>query len=105
MRAGMLRHRVQIQQVTETQDSFGAVVQTWGTVATVWASIEAISGREFFDAAQTNAEITHRIRIRYRPGIAPAMRVVEGTRTFDIQAVLDPGGRRRELVLMVKEAV
>lgn len=105
MNAGMLRHRIQIQQATETQDSFGAVTQTWTTIATIWASIEAISGREFFDAAQVNAEITHRIRIRYRPDITTQMRAAEGTRTFDIQAVLDPDGRRRELVLMVKEAV
>ncbi len=105
MNAGMLSYRVQIQQATETRDSYGAAIQTWNTVATVWASIEAISVREFFDAARINAEVTHRIRIRYRSNVTPAMRIVESSRTFDIYGAFDPDGKKRELVLMVKEAV
>jgi len=105
MKIGKLRHQITLQAPTLTQDSLGVVSETWSDTATVCAQIEAISGREFFDAARVNAEVTHRIRIRHRPGIVPAMRVLEGTRTFDIHSVLDVDGRKRELTLMCVERV
>lgn len=105
MSIGKLRHRITLQTPTLTQDSLGVVSETWSDTATVYAQIEAISGREFFDAARVNAEVTHRIRIRHRPGIVPAMRVLKDTRIFDIQSVLDVDGRRWELTLMCVERV
>lgn len=105
MRAGELRHRVTIQQKTTTQDTYGAPVETWAALATVWANVEALSGREFFDSQQTVAQADHRITIRYRSDVKPAMRVIYGTRTFDIQAVLDKEGRKRALELLCKEVV
>jgi len=105
MRAGDLRHRVTIQQKTVTQDTYGATVETWAALATVWANIEALSGREFFDSQQTVAQADHRITIRYRADVKPTMRAVEGSRTFDIQAVLDREGRRRTLELLCREVV
>lgn len=104
MRAGLLRHVATIEQATETQDSLGATVQAWATFATVRASVEDLRGREFFDARHTSAEVTTRIRIRHRAGVTPKMRVKVDGRTFDIQAVLDPKGRKRELELMCQEA-
>lgn len=103
MRAGQLRHRVTIQAQTTTQDEYGQPVQTWSDVATVWASVEDLSGREFFAAQQIAAEVTTRVTIRYRAGIEPDMRVIAGGRTLDIRSVQDPDGRRRQLVLMCRE--
>lgn len=105
MRAGELRDRITIQQVAETRSDSGAIVQTWPDVATVWAAIEGLEGREFFAAQELNAQVTSKIAIRYLAGIVPKMRVVFGARTFDIQAVIDPDGRRRELQLMVVEVI
>jgi len=105
MRAGQLRHRITLQQKTTSLFNYGATTETWAALDTVWAGIEALTGREFFSSQQTVAQADYRITLRYRSGITSAMRAVEGTRTFDIQTVLDPDGRRRELVLMVKEVV
>ncbi len=105
MRAGELRHRITIQQATETPSTSGAITQTWSTVATVWAAIEALSGREAFAAQQVNAQVSSRIRIRYRAGITPKMRIVFGARTFNIESVMDMESRRRELQLLVSEVV
>ena len=105
MRAGELRHRVTIQQKSVTRNTFGEEVVTWQDVATVWAAIEPLRGREFFESQQVNAEVTTRIRIRYRPGITPTMRVVFGNRVFDIQAVINVDERNRELHLMCREEV
>ena len=93
MRAGMLRHRVTIQRQELVFGKFGAPLhdKVWENVATVWASLEAMSGREFFASQQAQSEVTQRIRIRYRPDV-----------TADIVAPL-PDNRGRELVLMCRE--
>ena len=104
MRSGMLRHRVTIEQKVPTRDTFGGEVETWTLVATVWASVEPLQGREYLAARQLQAELTTRIRIRRRTGILPQMRVVWGSHTYDIQAVIEPESGRRELQLMCTEA-
>lgn len=104
MRAGLLRHRVTIQNLTTAQDSFGDIVETWSDFATVWAQVEDLSGREFFAAAQVNSEIKTRVRIRYMEGIKPTMRILHGTRTLEIiSPPIDPDGKRRILELLCRE--
>ena len=53
MRSGMLRHRVTLQRFQQGQDAYGGPVETWEDVAIVWASLEAMSGREYFASQQT----------------------------------------------------
>lgn len=102
MRAGMLRHRVTLQRFQQGQDAYGGPVETWEDVATVWASLEAVSGREFFASQQVQSEVTHKVTIRFRPGVAADMRIVYGGRVFGIVAPL-PDNRGTRLVLMCRE--
>jgi len=103
---GKLRHRVTLQEYKEVLDQYGTPIdQGWQDVATIWASIEPIQGREYVLLQNTQSELTTRIRIRYRPEITPAMRVLYGTRVFNIQSVIDPEERHRELQLMCNEKV
>lgn len=104
MQAGKLRHRVTIQQLVGTRDVDGAVVPTWQNVKTVWGAVEPLRGREFVEAAQLQEEITTRVRIRYRSGIVPAMRVLWGGFIYDIRAVVHVETRFREMHLMCVEA-
>jgi len=109
MRAGELRHRVVIQQKVASRNSYGEEVIAWEEVATVWAAVEPLehlaAGREFIEAERMGAALTTRIRMRYRPGISPAMRAVWGPHTYDIKSVVERGGRRRELWLLCRELV
>ncbi len=104
MNPGRLRHRITIQELTETKDPLsGELTNDWQDVCTVWAEIKALRGREYFAAQQTIAESSHEITIRYRRGIKPTMRAVHDDRIFDIQAVLDKDGKMRYLSLVCKE--
>lgn len=103
MQAGTLRQVVAIQVDQGTQNDVGELVSNWVTTITGRAAVEPISGREFFDAQQRQAEITHRVRMRYRTGIEPTMRVLYRSRVLMIEAVIDVGERRRELHLMCRE--
>ena len=76
MRAGNLRHRVQIQSVTQTRDAFGGHTNAWATDATVWGSVEPLEGKELTEAQAVNARATVRVRIRAYPGLTPKHRIV-----------------------------
>lgn len=104
MRAGELKDRIIIQQKTVTRNGEGMVIEKWAGVATVWAAVNDLRGRELFEAQAVNAEVTVLIKMRYRTGITSAMRVVFGQRIFDIKALpLNPDGRRIEIHLMCRE--
>lgn len=105
MEAGKLRHRVTIKSKSATRDTFGGEVITWTTYATVWAAVEPLTGREWLEGRQPTAEVTTRIRIRYRSGITPEMQAVYGAHTYDILAVVQPEENRQELQLMCQEII
>lgn len=87
------------------QDDYGEEEITWTDWATVWAAVEPLRGREFMEAKQVQAEVTHRMRMRYRDGISPEKRVSFDGRTFDILAVIHVAEREREVQLMCREIV
>lgn len=89
--AGRLRHRVVIQQASETQDSTtGAITTSWTTFATVWAAIEPLSARDFIAANAEQSKIKARIVIRAIDGVVPKMRIYHAAKdkTYDIVGVL-----------------
>ena len=104
--APRLRHRVTIEQVTETRDADGGVVTAWAALhSKVPAEIVPLSGREFVAAQAAQAGITARLTIRYVTGITPKMRVVHGADIYNIEAVLPDPTLRRHLTLMVSTGV
>ena len=104
MRSGRLRHRVTIQQPVVAVNGYGERITTWSTVAIVWAAVEPLRGREFFDAEQVQAEISHRVVLRYRSGITSTMRLLHKGRVLHIQSPpIDVDERHRELQLMCRE--
>ncbi len=103
MRAARLRHRVTIQQPVVAVNGYGERITTWSTVATVWAAVEPLRGREFFDAEQVQAEISHRVIMRYRAGMESTMRLLYATRVLHIGTIIDVDERHRELQLMCRE--
>ena len=104
--AQRLRHRVTIEQVTETRDEWGGVEAAWGALhSAVPAEIVPLSGREFIAAQAAQAGITARMTIRYVAGITPKMRVVHGADIYNIEAVLPDPTLRRHLTLMVSTGV
>lgn len=88
MRAGRLRHRVQIQVKQRVPDGGGGWSHEWVTVRTVWAHVEPLSAREFVAAQAVHSEVTTRITIRYRDDITPDMRILHRGKIYNIRGVL-----------------
>ena len=103
MNIGKLRHRIiLLRQVNEVND-YGASSQAWKRVATVWADVRPLSGREYFSAQQVQSEVTTQIWLRHIEGINPTMKVKFGKREFEILSVLNAQERDVSLQLMCKE--
>ena len=75
MRAGALRHRVTLKTKSVSRDTFGEEDVTWTTTATVWGSVEPLRGREYMEAKQGQADVSHRVIVRYRASVVPTMRL------------------------------
>jgi len=100
-----LRHRVTLRKKEIAEDALKQQSEAWADIATVWAAIEPLSGREYFAARQENAEVTAKITIRYRKDVTPDMRAVSEGRVFNVLSVINPGERNISLILMCKEAL
>jgi len=104
-RIGALDQRVTLQSRSVVVDAVGQETITWTDVATVWAEVEQLRGRELFAAAGTVYENTTRVRIRHRTDVLATWRVVHGSVKMDITAVIDVGGRKDITELMCLEGV
>lgn len=99
-----LNKRVTILQHSGAKDNYGQLLDDeWVPVATIWAGIEPLRGREFFSAGAEHAEVTTRIRIRYREGVNRSMIVRYGNTDFEILHIIHPELAKKELQLMCKE--
>jgi SPP1 family predicted phage head-tail adaptor len=104
MLAHRLRHRVEIQSRTQTQDPVtGEVTETWATatddngtsLASVPAEVLMGAGREFMQSGTEQADTTARINLRWFPGLTQKMRLVWDGRTYNIKSLeADASGRR-----------
>lgn len=106
MRAGKLKHLVQLQQRSTTRDpNIGSEIVGWADVATVWAGFEPIRGREYYTAKQEHAETVARFTIRYRSDVVAEMRIVFQGKYYDIEDVINVNGLNVFLELMTREGL
>ena len=107
MRPGKLNKRITIQYKVITRDSYGEETVTWTKEDIVWAAIEpiGIGVREYFEAQQTQAKVTHRITMRYRAGLTPDKRILYGNHTYEIESAINPNMANKELIVMCREDV
>jgi SPP1 family predicted phage head-tail adaptor len=98
-----LRHRLTLEEPSRVSDGGGGFAETWQEVAELWADVRPASGFERVEADRLSGTVSHEIALRYRPGVTPAMRFREGTRLFQILAVIDVAERKRWLKCLCEE--
>ena len=92
---GAMRERFTLEQAIRTADGGGGATVAWETVVELWAHVRPITGDERLRQDQLAGRLTHQVWTRYRPGVLPAMRFRQGTRIYDIVAILEVERRRR----------
>lgn len=100
---GALRTRLVLEQAAQLPDGAGGHAEAWTPVATLFARLEPVAARDRFGADQTLEEVTHRVTLRRREGVASGQRLRAGTRIFAILTVHDPDETGRYLVARTRE--
>mgnify|MGYP002784852241 CR=1 FL=1 len=103
--ATRLRHRLTLQEPVHTPDSGGGYVSSWNDVAQLWAEILPVSGRERLFAGKVQAQVTHRILVRYRSDISTSHRLAFESRVFNIRSVMNERECNETLEILVEEGV
>lgn len=85
MDAGQLDQRVTIQSFTQAGDGGGGGPKTWTTIATVWAHVRPLSGRERLQADQLESPANYRVTIRRRTDITAAKRILWQGKAMNIR--------------------
>lgn len=102
---GKLNKRINIKKEQRTSDGGGGFGNDDTLIASVWASINTLNGREQWQAQQMEAEVSHKVIIRYREGIKRTQVVYYKNRKFDIQYVFNRNEENRFLELYCLEKV
>lgn len=100
MNTGRMRHIITLQEKRSTIGEYGGMVDTWQDVATVWASVEPLRGRELFAAQAAQSVTTVRFRIWYMDGVSQAMRILFGSKVYNIESVIDINHDHTEIHLL-----
>lgn len=100
LRAGDLHHRVAVRRAVRVKEGSG-VVTSWTTIASPWAELRALDGREAVIEQVLQGISVFRVRMWWRDDIQPKdqLLLADG-RMLNVRSVADPFGTRRELVIM-----
>ncbi len=99
---GRLDKRVTVQRRSSTKDSYGQELDSWTTIAQVWAQVKPLGGKERMRNAAMVVEsiLTHTVTVRYSETLMPpleadAWRILYGSRIFNISTSRDVEEDRR----------
>jgi len=106
MRAGQLKHRVDIEALADGYDDYGDFVESWSAVyVSVPVAIKPVSGSQKNGEGEVDSIVTHELKMRYLPGITPKNRIKYGSRYFDIHSAVNFQEGNRDLLLKCVERV
>ena len=105
MQSGKLRHRVTIKNFTSAPDATGQVIDSWSTLATVWAKVSPQSGTEKTNEGTSNIHEVHNVKIRYTGDIKPTYRLLYKTRILNIKSIGNLDERDRTMKLVCTENI
>lgn len=107
MGAGKYRQRVILQSPAGARDAVGERTTTWSNVATVWANVRPLTGREQIVASQRQQITDHVVEVRYSSALAAldaSWRVLYGSRVLTIDGAVNADERKREFILYCTES-
>ena len=82
---GKFNRKLQIMKLSQVSDGGGGYEDKLLEIKTVWGNISPIKGKEYWQAQQSQASVTHEITIRYTKDIDASHILKYQDRLFDIQ--------------------
>lgn len=110
VQGGKFRQRVALQDLVETQDTYGQPIQSWVDVITCWAEVRPLRGSELLNVKQNWATASHFVNHRYlgatiRPNPKQRYKLTKDGRILNILNVNNVEERNRAYEVTCEEYV
>lgn len=105
MNPGKLNRKIIILEADQVSDGAGGFLKVFNPIKNVWGQIKSVNGKERIAARQAQAEISHKVIIRYTSDINHSHLVEFNGNKFDIQYItnIDDENRFLELAILGRE--
>lgn len=94
MEIGKLDRRIVIESRSAARGTAGSETYTWAPLVTVWAQVIEGTVNERFEADSRRETRMVVFRVRYRPTITAAMRVLYNSKYYGITGIKEIGRRQ-----------
>lgn len=84
---GKLNKRITFIERGEILDEMGQAKQGFKDYKTVWATVKALRGGEYYEAQKIRPEMTYKVTTRYHAGITNDMRIRYNGKMLEILTV------------------
>lgn len=106
---GKMNKRITIQRYTDVEGEWGQTTNDWKDWKVIWASINSLYGREFWQARESNMENTINITARYSKTLKDMdtreHRVKYDNKIYDIIHVDNPQFANKYLIFKCIEVI
>lgn len=105
-----LTHQLTLEAPVRVMDGAGGVSESWTALGTIWAEVQARTGRDADVGRAPTARMAYRITVRGAPVGSPerpwpGQRLRDGARVFHIYAVAERDPEGRYLTVLADEEV
>ena len=91
---GRMDRLIRIQSLIVSQNGYGEEIESWVTVAQVWAQVADMRGSERFLSEQRQEDRVIIFKIRYLSSLTAKHRVIYEGRAYNILGLSEVGRRR-----------
>ncbi|MCM3616681.1 phage head closure protein [Sutcliffiella horikoshii] len=105
MNSGKLNRPITVKESVNVKNTGGGMKTEFRPVLSTFANINTLSGREFWQAQQMEASVSHKVTIRYREGLKRSQFVFYNKRKFEIQYIFNRDEGNKFLELYCLESV
>jgi SPP1 family predicted phage head-tail adaptor len=102
---GRLDKRITFRKIADGTDAVGQNTQEWQDYKTVWATVKALRGGEYFEAQMIRPEKTYKITVRYMPDVTEDMQITYAGKTLEIGYINDVEEARYMLEILATEYI
>jgi|GEM_PF-5701592 len=100
MRSGRLRHRAEIKQRATGRDEAGGAIQTPTLIASTRCHVGVSTGREYWANEHTATNYDAVVSMRFRTDLKEDMELHVNGKVYNVKAIIDPTGYKRELKVL-----
>lgn len=105
-----LNRRLSLETPQKVPDGAGGFTVNWFSLGTLWAEVDARTGRERAEGAAPISAVSYRITVRAAPIESPSrpkpeQRFRDGSRIFWIRAVIEDSSTNKYLTCLADEEV